>query len=81
MKFNKINLETFENASVTEKKAEASIWLAQNFPIKFDVRINFCIRIKYFKTLFPVIKFLSNGNNLLQRLESLLSREVILYFD
>lgn len=64
LRINTVNLDTFENASVTEKKAEASIWLAKNFPMKFD-------------TLLPVVKFLSNGNNLLQRVESLLSRDEV----
>jgi hypothetical protein len=64
LKIDTVNLDTFENASVTEKKQEASIWLAKNFPMKFD-------------TLLPVVKFLSNGNNLLQRVESLLSRDEV----
>ena len=37
LQIDNINLETFENAQVTEKKAEASIWLGRNFPMKFDV--------------------------------------------
>lgn len=37
LKIDTVNLDTFENASVTEKKQEASIWLAKNFPMKFDV--------------------------------------------
>jgi len=37
LRIDSVNLDTFENASVTEKKAEASIWLAKNFPMKFDV--------------------------------------------
>jgi len=59
-----LNIETFENTQVTEKKASASIWFAQNFPI-------------HLKQLLPILQFLSKGNDLLQKMESLLAREVI----
>jgi len=34
-----INIDTLEDAKVTEKKGGASIWLANNFPLKFTVLI------------------------------------------
>jgi len=59
-----INVETFENTQVTEKKGSASIWFAQNFPIRL-------------KDLLPILQFLSKGNDLLQKMESLLAREEV----
>jgi len=35
----KISIDTFENAKVTEKKATASVWLAKQFPLKFQVNL------------------------------------------
>ena len=35
----KIDAETFENAQVTEKKTNASVWFAQSFPLKLKVRL------------------------------------------
>jgi len=60
-----LNIETFENTQVTEKKASASIWFAQNFPI-------------HLKQLLPILQFLSKGNDLLQKMESLLAREEVI---
>ncbi len=59
-------IDTFENTQVTEKKASASIWFAQNFPI-------------HLKQLLPILQFLSKGNDMLQKMESLLAREVDLF--
>lgn len=49
-------------AQLSEKKSQGSIWLAKNFPLSV-------------KNFLPVLEFLSKGNNLLQKLDSLLSRE------
>jgi len=55
-------LNTSDHAQLSEKKSQGSIWLARNFPLSVE---NF----------LPVLEFLSKGNNLLQKLDSLLSRE------
>ena len=60
-----LKIETLENTQVTEKKASASVWFAQNFPIDL-------------KQLLPILQFLSKGNDMLQKLESLLAREEVI---
>ena len=56
-------LNISDHAQLSEKKSQGSIWLAKNFPLSVQ---NF----------LPVLESLSKGNNYLQKLDSLLSREV-----